>query len=183
MKIIVLDIETTGLHTTYSSIVEIGMVLVDTEAKTIKTLFDEVVREKNFNPKYKAWIFENSDLTPSDVMKAKTLESYRKKIQGYLNKYPVTAFNKSFDLRFFKDRGFIYNDIKCIMQSTKTYFKLKKNNRVKTPSVEEAYKVLFPTSNYIEKHRGGDDAKHEAKILLKMCEMKTNKNKLKTIIL
>lgn len=183
MELLVLDIETTGLHTTYASVVEVGMVLVNTKTKKIKTVFNEVVREKNFNPNYKCWIFDNSDLTVEDVMAAKTLEHYRPKIQALLNKYPVTAYNKSFDLRMFRARGFECNDVECLMKSTKSYFKVKKNNRVKSPSVEEAYKIFFPKSRYVEKHRGGDDAIHEAKILLKMVELKKKKTKVKTIIL
>ena len=183
MEILVLDIETTGLHTTYASVVEVGMVLVNTKTKKSKTVFNKVVRENNFNPNYKCWIFDNSDLTPTDVMKAKTLDHYRPKIQALLDKYPVTAYNKSFDLRMFRARGFVCNDVECLMKSTKSYFKVKKNNRVKSPSVEEAYKIFFPKSKYVEKHRGGDDAIHEAKILLEMCDMKINKTKIKEILL
>lgn len=41
----------------------------------------------------------------------------------------------------------------------------------KWPKVEEAYKHFFPESNYIELHRGADDAMHEAEIVYKLFTM------------
>ena len=41
----------------------------------------------------------------------------------------------------------------------------------KWPNVEEAYKFFFPKSSYIEKHRGADDAFHEAKIIYEMFKI------------
>jgi len=64
MKIIVLDIETTGFNRYSDAIVEVGMVLVDTNTKEITHLFDKVVKDKLFDEvKHKdAWIFSNSTL-------------------------------------------------------------------------------------------------------------------------
>lgn len=182
MEILVVDIETSGLHTKFSSIVEIGLVLVNTKTKTIKTLFDKVIRESNFKPNYKPtpWIFVNSDLTINDVLNAQLLDSYKDELQGYFDKYPLTAFNKKFDLRFLRDRGFEIKEIKCLMESTKSYFTVRdKRGSIKGPSVMEAYGILFPGEKYIEKHRGGDDAKHEAKILLELVRL-NEKQKLLT---
>jgi hypothetical protein len=53
----------------------------------------------------------------------------------------------------------------------------------KAPSVEEAYLALFPTETYTEKHRGGDDSIHEAKILLKLCDIKAGTFKPTPLIL
>jgi DNA polymerase-3 subunit epsilon len=53
--------------------------------------------------------------------------------------------------------------------------KLPKNNGYsgyKWPSVEEAFKYFFPDTQYVEKHRGADDSKHEAMIVYELYKMK-----------
>jgi DNA polymerase III epsilon subunit-like protein len=59
MKIIVLDIETTGFNNVLDAIVEVGMVLVDTDTKEITNIFNEIVKDSRFNEvKHKnSWIF------------------------------------------------------------------------------------------------------------------------------
>ena len=180
MKILVLDIETTGFITTTDAVVEIGMVVVDTDTRKIRTVFNKVVKDKVFDKaKHEnAWIFQNSNLTVKEVENAKTLSEYMPKIQKLLDKHPVTAFNKAFDLRFLKDRGFTFTDIKCLMHSSAPHCKLKnKIGGKKNPSVQEAYDIFFPKNKYMEKHRGADDAKHEAKIMLHLCDLKIVENK------
>lgn len=179
MKILVVDIETTGFYPN-DAIVEIGISLVDTKAKTIKLVFDKVVKDKKFVKwKHKnAWIFQNTTLKVEDVDKAKPLEFYFNDIQKLFDKYPMTAFNKSFDLRFLKNVGFKMNDIKCLMATAKQYCKLKdKRGGVKTPSVEEIYNQFFMKKGevYIEEHRAGADALDEGRILLHMVELKEKK--------
>lgn len=181
MKILVLDIETAGLKIT-APIVEIGLALVDTEKKEIKPLFNKIIREKHFNPRYnsKAWIFHNSDLKVIDVMNAQPLENYKKELQDYFNLYPLTAYNKSFDLRFMRDRGFKINDIKCLMKACNPLGKaFDKNGKRKTiPSVEDMYNQFFPDSNFVEEHRGLDDAMRESEILLKLVELKKQRQSI-----
>ena len=175
MKILVIDIETTGFVTKTDAIVEIGLVLADTDTRTYEVVFDKVVKGKNFNPKKhsKSWIFSNSNLTIKQVEKAKPLATYQKEIQQLLDKYLVTAFNKSFDMRFMQYNGFFVNETKCLMESSKQYCNVKdKNGRKKKPNVEEAYKTFFPNEKYVEAHRGADDAVHETKMLFKMCDLK-----------
>jgi DNA polymerase-3 subunit epsilon len=176
MEILVIDIETTGFSTIVDAIVEIGIVLVNTDTKEITPLFNEIVKDQNFSPeKHKnSWIFSNSDLTIEDVANANPISLYFEEIQSIFNKYPVTAFNKFFDMRFMHSRKFVCKDIKCLMLASMDYVILKdKRGAKKKPSVQEVYDCFFPEEKYIEKHRGIDDAKHEAKILLKMCELKS----------
>ena len=119
MKIAVLDIETTGFDPKWDVIVEIGITLVDTEKKTRRLIFNEVIKEKKFSPTWgrhkDAWIFKNSDLTLQEVREAESLEYYRKKLQRIFNKYPVTAFNSKFDFKFMDAKKFKTNKIKCLM--------------------------------------------------------------------
>ncbi len=48
-----------------------------------------------------------------------------------------------------------------------------KNGRggYKWPKVEEAYKHFFPESEYVELHRGADDAFHEADIVYELHKL------------
>jgi DNA polymerase-3 subunit epsilon len=186
MKIAIIDIETTGFIVTMDAIVEIGIVLVDTDTKEITKIFDSVVKDENFNPKIHkhSWIFDNSDLKISDVINANPLEMHRATLQAIFDTYHVTAFNKAFDLRFLRSRGFTLRDITCLMKSSKSYgIVLYEDGSHKPPSVEEAYSALFPDDFYIEAHRGGDDAMHEAKILLKLCDIKAGLIKVNPIII
>lgn len=184
MEILVIDIETTGFLEKTDAIVEIGLVLVDTDTQKVKTLFNKVVKDDNFDPKKhsSAWIFSNSDLTVKKVMRAKPLKNYYEELQNHFNCYFITAFNKVFDLRFMRARGFICQDTKCIMMAAMDYVPVKnKLGGKKWPSVQEAHDHLFPDESYVEKHRGVDDALHEAKILLKMCELKAKNQQQKLL--
>jgi DNA polymerase-3 subunit epsilon len=137
-------------------------------------LFDEV-KHKN------SWIFNNSSLKLEDVLNAKPLDSYRAEIQGLLDKYPITAFNMKFDTGFMSSHNFRFKETKCLMESSKPYNKNKgKYGEPKVPSVPEIYAQFFPEENYNEEHRGSDDAYHEGKILLKLVELKSQKQNVTT---
>ena len=185
MKILVVDLETTGLYPKWDIIVEIGIALVDTETKKIDLLFDEVVKHWKFNgDKMKnSWVFKNTSLTVEDVEAANSLKYYQTEIQNLFDTYPMTAYNKQFDIRFLTAAGFKMNDVKCLMKTAKTYSKLKnKYGGVKTPSVEEIYNQFFMKDGevYVEEHRAGSDALDEAKILLHMVDLKDKRKKVIT---
>ncbi len=170
-EIIVLDIETTGFLPN-GKIVEIGMVLLNIKTGIIKTIFDEIIcPEKRFSDS--AWIFQNSDLTFAMVLDGFSLNYHKPKIQELLNKYPVTAFNKKFDIGFLKSFGFkVPKELPCIMLELTPYAKLPGPYGYKWPKVEEAWQYLFPDFEYSEAHRAFDDAFHEARILLEMIRRK-----------
>jgi len=180
MKILVVDLETTGFYQNSDAIVEIGIALVDTVTKKIELVFDNVVKDKKFNAKRhkNSWIFQNTNLKVEDVENANPLDDYFDKIQDLFDTYKMTAYNKSFDIRFLTAAGFKVNDIKCLMQTAKQYSTYKdKNGKQKTPSVEEIYNQFFMSNGevYIEEHRAGADAIDEAKILLHMVDIKGSK--------
>lgn len=176
MKIIVLDIETTGFNSKLDAIVEIGMVLTDTNTKEKKVIFDQVVKDPLFDEeKHKnAWVFNNTSLKVEDVVNAKPIEYYRNELQSLFNKYGMTAFNMKFDASFMEERGFKLKRTKCLMEASRPYNKnLDARGNKKMPKVPEIYAQFFPESNYDEIHRGCDDAFHEADILLKLVELKS----------
>ena len=178
-KIAVIDIETTHKYPNLGLIVEIGIVELDIESGKITVLFDEIVKEPRFGEKHRdAWIFNNSDLKFNDVAKAPTLDSHISVIQEFLNKYRITAFNKSFDLGFLRSRGFkVPREFPCIMETMTPICKIPlpwddPTKDYKWPTAQEAWDFLFPNSDYVEKHRATDDAIHEAKILYEIINRK-----------
>jgi DNA polymerase III alpha subunit (gram-positive type) len=187
MKLLVIDIETTGLEVKSDAIVEIGAALVDAKTKEIEVVFDKVVKDDKWNPSLhkNSWVFENSDLNFEDVEKAEPLSKYFDEIQGLLSTYDTVAFNLKFDEKFLTDRGFKFNKSKCLMESVKNYVVFEnKNGRNVKPSVEEIYNYFLVGENeevYIEKHRAASDAVDEAKIMLYMIDLKADKNYTKKV--
>jgi len=180
MKILVADLETTGFTPYSDAIVEIGLALVDTETKEIDIVFDKIVKHKNFDSeKHKgSWIFQNTNLNWSDVEKAEPLSSYHAEIQTLFDLYPITAYNKSFDMKFLSASGFKFTHVKCLMAAAiefSTYINAKKVP--KRVSMENMYNEFFSKDGdvYVEKHRAGADAKDEAKMLLHLVRLKDSK--------
>jgi DNA polymerase-3 subunit epsilon len=177
MKILIIDIETTGFIPEGHSIVEIGIVLCDSDTRITTPVFNQVIRddEWDYNKHRNAWIFRNTDLTPEQVSKAKHINHYREELQNLFNKYLITAYNKRFDVSFMTARGFKLWDTKDLQENAKDIAQTYTGSR-RPPSVEKLHRWFFPERNYIETHRGLDDAMHEAEIFYKFCDMKAGKD-------
>ena len=172
MKIVVVDIETTGFQKEGGLIVEVGIVELCLESGFTRIIYNELVRESGYNSSHKdSWIFSNSDLTHNDVCCASPLDI--EKIQSILDKYMATAYNKDFDFNFLRSRGLTINELPCPMKIATDICKIPSpyGYGYKWPKVQEAYDFLFGKTNYIEKHRGADDAMHEAQIVYKEFQM------------
>lgn len=174
-KILVLDIETTGFLNQGGSIVEIGIVELNLENGEIKEVFNSLLKEDILTARHRSkpfgWIFENSDLTVEELRNAPKSETVLKEVQEILNKYPLgcTAYNKQFDFGFLRNRGIKVKDLPCPMILSTDILKLPgRFGSYKWPKVEEAYDFFFPVNDYSEKHRGLDDAKHEAEIVFEL---------------
>lgn len=181
MFITVIDIETTDFFARGGLIVEVGMVVLDTETGELDIALDSCCREPGLSGKHHdAWIFKNSPMTHDDVRNAPTFEELKEDIQRIIDHTDgFTAFNKAFDLEFLRDRGIqlpVEKELDCPMRVLTPIMKLKKTGRAayyggyKWPNVMEAWAYLFPGVPYCEIHRGADDAFHEAKILHKMIQ-------------
>jgi DNA polymerase-3 subunit epsilon len=174
-KIIVIDLETTGLNPREGLILEIGIIKLNLNTGDTDIIFDSYVKEPAFGDEHRnSWIFENSDLNFEKVENAPLLDDLRQEIQEIFLKYPITAFNKSFDLGFLKSRGFEFpKELPCIMITSTNICKIPSRNRMekyKWPKAQEAWDFFFPNSDYVEKHRAADDAAHEAKILYEIYQ-------------
>ncbi len=194
-KILVIDIETTGFLNQGGSIVEIGIVELNLDNGEVKIIYDSLCKEDILSASHreyldyvakgeippktaKGWIFGNSDLTPFEVKNAPAFQVVKKEVQEIIDNYPlgITAFNKRFDLDFLKSRGIeVKNELPCPMLLSTDICKLPNQNgfsSYKWPKVEEAWDHFFgKDSGYIEKHRGADDAKHEALIVYELYKM------------
>lgn len=79
-----------------------------------------------------------------------------------------------FDFGFLKDRGFTFPiELDCPMKLSTDICKIPspRGRGYKWPKVQEAYDFFFPDNEYIEKHRGADDAFYEADIVYKLYQM------------
>lgn len=180
-KILIIDIETTHIHYKKGSIVELGATELDLVTHDINTVFNTVCREKRLSAKHReepyGWIFKNSSLTPEMVRKAPSFEDeVMPKFQDLINKYAlgVTAFNKTFDITYLRDRGIKFGKIQdCPMLKLAPIMNLPhKNGRGfgKWPNVEEVFHHYLNIPDYKELHRAGADSFDEAGIISGMIQ-------------
>jgi len=169
MKILVIDIETGGLYHS-DPIFEIGAVVLDTITGSIKEEVDYIIQQEYFNEN--AWAFQHSSLTPEMVRNGIDIEDIRDKLQNLFNIYPVTAFNRKFDIGFLQSVGFrfpkllpdpmiITTDILCIPSQWHP-------GEYKWPSVQECLEYYKINDN--EPHRAAADAKLEARIIWELIK-------------
>lgn len=177
MKILIVDIETSGFSYQKDVIFEIGVVELDLSNGNITTLFDSLIREPHLSARHReAWIFSNSDMTAEMVRNAPKIEDVRSEAQRIFDGYEgMTAFNRNFDFGFLLNRNFkLPKPLPCPMLLSTDIIKLPNKNGYpgfKWPSAQEAWDYYFPNTPYQEKHRGADDATIEAKIIYKMYEL------------
>lgn len=176
-KILIIDIETTGFSHRSAKIVEIGMVELNLATGEKQIIFDQVCQEQGTTIEEieKSWIVENSTLTTEEILAAKFLHDLSPEIQEIINKYEhgATAFNNVFDFGFLESRGFVFpKKLACPMQLSTNVCQIRSpRGGFKWPKVEEAHQHFFGDVGYIEKHRGADDAFHEADIVLELFKM------------
>lgn len=179
MRVGVVDIETTNFFKKGGVIVEVGLAVYDTELDRVCSLFGSVCSEDGLKASDReAWIFKNSDLTPSDVRKAPKFGVLVPLLNDHLRSLDaMTAYNKAFDFEFLRDRGVQLGvEFPCLMKLAMPICQIpnprSSSGSFKWPSVEEAYAHLYPGTPYSEKHRGLSDAIDEAMILQAMIKLK-----------
>lgn len=176
-KILIIDIETTGFLPD-GKIVEVGIVELNLDSGEKKILYDEVVHEFGTTKEEvsDSWIVQNSDLKLKDVVMSPTLEYEWTAIQYIICKYELgaTAFNNKFDFDFLESRNFTFpKKLDCPMKLSTDICKIpnSKGPGYKWPKVQEAWEFFFgKDTGYIEKHRGADDAFHEADIVKELYD-------------
>lgn len=173
-KILIIDIETTGFLKAGGKIVEIGIVSLDLDSGVKEVLFNKVIHEKGITLEEvkESWIVKNSSLTPELIRYSPELASITNEVQNIIDSHPlgVTAYNNKFDFDFMEDRGFNFPvKLPCPMKLSTGVCKIPaKRGGYKWPKVQEAYDHFFGKTDYIEEHRGADDAWHEASIVYRL---------------
>jgi len=178
-KILIIDIETTGLFNKGGKIVEVGMAELDVITGSKRIVFNSICHERPITREEveNSWIVKNSNLTVEQIQTSKQFIDIKGDIQKIINQYPkgCTAYNNKFDFTFLEDRGITFiKKLACPMMLSMNVLKIKNPYgyaNYKWPSVMEAYKYFFPNSNYVELHRGADDAKHEADIVFALINL------------
>lgn len=175
MNILIIDIETTGFMP-IGKIVEVGIVELNLLSGDRKIIFDKICHEKPITLEEieKAWIVRNSDLSAEIIFNSDEFLSMQSEIQEIINSYPLgaTAYNNQFDFRFLEYRGIVFNKkLACPMKLSTDVCRLPGKRGFKWPTVEEAHRHFFGDLGYVEKHRGADDAMHEAKIVHELYKM------------
>lgn len=173
MKIIIIDIETTGFLNQNGKIVEVGIVELNLETGEKKIVFDSVVHERPITREEveKSWIVSNGFMNVEEIRNSPELKTKMAEIQEIINSYPLgaTAYNNKFDFDFLESRGIkIPKKLACPMKLSTNICKIPGNYGYKYPKAQEAYDFFFGKTDYIEKHRGADDAFHEADIILEL---------------
>lgn len=146
MRFAVIDTETTGLDPKFNEIVQIGAVLVDTEARRYEPLYESLA-----NPGWsseqlkKIWIVQHGYLKIEDILNAPPAEQVAEEFRKKLGNTPWTAYNLYFDKRFlFKNPWNLSpGGLPDIMNPAATRAcKIRKNGRPKWPKLEEAFQIL-----------------------------------------
>jgi DNA polymerase III alpha subunit (gram-positive type) len=176
-KILVVDIETTGLKPETDFILEVGIVELDLETGDIEILYDAMVRENGMTDAHlkNSWLVKNGYMTEAEYQRAISFDVAKGKIQTIIDNEiysGATAYNKVFDFGFFKRAGIVVkNELSCPMILSTDVCKIPNQYRAeqyKWPKVEEAWAFFFPDKPYKELHRGADDAFHEAQIVFEL---------------
>lgn len=176
-KILILDLETTGFLNQGGKIVEIGIVELDLSNGERKIIYDQVCHESEITMSEisESWIVQNSTLNLEQIKYSPNLNRIKPMVQRIFDDYPngVTAFNNAFDFGFMENRGFVFpKKLDCPMLLSTDICKLPSpRGGFKWPKVQEAYDFFFGKTDYIEKHRGADDAFHEAEIVYHLYKL------------
>lgn len=173
MDILILDIETTGFLNQGGKIVEIGIVELDLSNGNKKIIYDQVTHEKGITLQevQNSWIVKNSSLTVEEIRQSLNLDKIRKDVQDIFLSYSngSTAFNNVFDFGFMENRNFHFpKKLDCPMKLSTNICKIPGKRGYKWPNVQEAWEFFFGNTGYFEKHRGADDAFHEADIVYEL---------------
>ena len=172
-KILVLDLETTDLKPQLGDIVEIGAVLLSSDG-TIEKAVDEVIKPTRPVEEWRdCWCLRNTDLTLEAVLAAQTLEEIRDFLQVFLQDYPVTSYNRDFDVGYLTYNGFkIECKLACPMLIASDIMKLQGNySNYRWPKFQAAWDYFFPGDGYKTRHKAFDDAWHVALLVHKLREL------------
>ena len=180
-KILVIDVETTALRPQEGSLTEVGIVELDLATGNKKLIFDSTCHNKipklTIQHVKDCYAVQQGWVTLEEIRSSPDFRTIKDEIQAIIDKYPngVTAYNRVFDIGFLTYYGINFGKlIPCPMLLATDVCKIPskfKKKGYKWPRVEEAFEHFYPNSGYVEIHRGGDDAMHEADIIYELYKL------------
>jgi DNA polymerase III epsilon subunit-like protein len=102
MEYIALDLETTGLDNKKDKIIEIALVLFDSQTYAIKETFTSFVNPLVLIPELNENI---TGITNDDVKNAPVFSELKEKIESFIGERPVIGHNVFFDINFLKENN------------------------------------------------------------------------------
>lgn len=102
MEYIALDLETTGLDNKKDKIIEIALVLFDSQTYAIKESFTSFVNPLLLIPELNENI---TGITNDDVKNAPVFSELREKIESFIGERPIVGHNVFFDINFLKENN------------------------------------------------------------------------------
>lgn len=187
MIVHVVDTETTGLDGCPhgDKVVDIGIVRVDTEGRTIRPVYSEIVGYdvSGWEPEQRnAWIFSHSDLTLEQVASGKPLDEVVADVRRILDGNVAASYNEIFDFtKFLRRRPW---SVRCRLAPD---IMLRAHRLVdgdidfedgstSWPKLEKAYRELCPDDpadlNGPQTHRALSDAVMASHVMLRLIEEK-----------
>ncbi len=169
--VLVVDVETTSTNPQRAHILEIGMALADLESGKVDEVGDSLVcpdcpEEEWVN----CWFMEHSGLDPQAIRNAPKWEVIRPQVVSWCAVWPVTAFNRSYDVQVLYRHG-VPTPMRapCLMMACKDTLRLRGfYGDYKYPKFSEAWAYFFPDRPFEDKHRAGHDAVCEAELAVEM---------------
>ena len=177
-KMLIIDVETSGFMPS-GKIVEIGAVSLDVETGEISSVFDSLAKPEGITvgEVMNSWIVQNGYIDPAELKTARPLRVVCSEFQSAIDQgewIGATAFNRAFDFPFLEREGVVLpRALPCPMLLATDVCRLPSRNGkagYKWPKVEEAWAHLVGTE-YVELHRGCDDAIHEARIVWELIKL------------
>ena len=177
-KIAIIDLETGGLLVT-DPIVEVAVMLLDTAGGAITELFNACMKEPGRgNAAAIVCSVKDCPFAIEELEQASPLESYRGTLQAAFDEFPVTSWNRKFDIGFLEYRGFAFPHlapdpmeaaagITCL-PPTPRMAQYYPDKLYKTPRLEEAWQCIIGGAMPGPQHRAGTDARCAALVLWEM---------------
>ena len=173
-KIAIIDIETTGFNRHLDSILEIGIVELDTKTGKMKTLFNSLVRDSNFDISRHLDnnFVKNSGIDITEIINSISIKECEKDLQLIFDNYRCAAYNSPFDFGWLESRGFsIPMKLMDVMRFCRKIFptcgsfKFQEVYRYVNNLLKKGNNQYLTRSEYINNHRAIDDAICEAELL------------------
>ncbi len=173
MKIICLDIETTGLNKDNDKIIEVGAALVDLETREIEKTFESFVSP---GVKLPNLITHLTGITDEMLVDAPRLTNIKSEIQEFIADYPIMGHNINFDMDFLEAAGIPTTNVRLDSMDIA---------HITVPKAESYSLEIIASELGVEEtgqHRALKDVKDNIDILFRLIDTYFSKNNLEEVL-